>query len=129
MVFTINELFFNLNNLSLFEANLNPNNTFGFAQPIISHVAQIGISIEPLTSILQLTPDPSANPSQQSNFEEFALKAAENLFNYCASFSYSSQQLMNTQFSNQQFVPLTTIQQWFENFTRRLRQMPQFWRN
>ncbi|CAG2107275.1 unnamed protein product, partial [Medioppia subpectinata] len=65
---------------------------FGFAQPIVSHVAQIGISTEPLAVISQMTADPNANVSQQNNFEEFAIKAAENLFNYCTSFSNNLQQ-------------------------------------
>ncbi|CAG2119615.1 unnamed protein product, partial [Medioppia subpectinata] len=65
---------------------------FGFAQPIVSHVAQIGISTEPLAAISQMTADPNANVSQQNNFEEFAIKAAENLFNYCTSFSNNLQQ-------------------------------------
>lgn len=108
---------------------MNVSNGFGFEQPIVSHVAQIGVSIEPMASIAQMTADPSVNVSQQNNFEEFAVKAAENLFNYCASFSNSLQQLMSSPFANQQFVPLSTIQQWYENFTRRLRQNPQHWRN
>ena len=110
-------------------ADMSPNQGFGFTQPIVSHVAQIGISIEPLVAISQMTADPTANVSQQNHFEEFAVKAAENLFNYCASFANSLQHFMTTPMGGQQLVPLSTIQQWYENFIRRLRQDPQYWRN
>ncbi|CAG2179853.1 unnamed protein product [Oppiella nova] len=102
---------------------------FGFAQPIVSHVAQIGISTEPMAVISQMVSDPNANPTQQNNFDDFAVKAAENLFNYCTSFSNSLQQFLNSPLNGQQFIPMSTIQQWYENFTRRLRQNPHFWRN
>lgn len=114
---------------SCLTADPNPSQGFGFTQPIVSHVAQIGVSIEPMIAISQMTADPNASVTQQNNFEEFAIKAAENLFNFCASFANTLQHFATSPFGGQQFVPLSTIQQWYENFSRRLRQDPQYWRN
>ena len=107
---------------------------FGLIQPIISHVAQIGISVEPQNTVLQLTSaDPSVNVtgsgSQLSKFEEFTNKAAENLFNYCSSFANNAMYFAsNGAMSNQQFVPLITINEWYQRFMRNLKQNPNFWR-
>ncbi|XP_054161846.1 protein OPI10 homolog [Oppia nitens] len=102
---------------------------FGFQQPIEAHFAQIGISMEPIVTISQMMADPNANVSQQNNFDEFAIKTAENLFNYCTSFSNTLTNFINSPFTGQQFVPIHTIQQWYENFTRRLKIDPKFWKN
>lgn len=114
----------------------NSSTGFGFVQPIISHVAQIGISIEPEAAILQLAADPSvnaessiANGSVLSKFEEFTNKTAENLFNYCSSFSNSALSFANNPAAaGQQFVPLSTINDWYQRFMRNLKQNPNFWR-
>ncbi|KAI2809617.1 hypothetical protein BLOT_000766 [Blomia tropicalis] len=107
---------------------------FSYSQPIISHVAQIGISIEPLNNVFQLTSDPSVNAesgnaSQLSKFEEFINKAAENMFNYCSSFANTALYFArNPSTSSQQFVPLATINEWYQRYMRNLKQNPNFWR-
>lgn len=108
--------------------------SFGFSQPIVSHVAQIGISIEPEAAILQLASDPSVNTetsgaSQMSKFEEFTNKAAENLFNYCSSFANNAVYFAsNPNMAGQQYIPMATINEWFQRFMRNLKQNPNFWR-
>lgn len=106
--------------------------TFGFQQSIVSHVAQIGISIEPLQTINQLSADPSVNPTtSQETFIDFATKTAENLFNYCSSFAQPLRQITSqlNPPNDQQFMPLSVVQQWYSNFTRRLQMNPNFWKN
>lgn len=78
------------------------NNNFAFNQIHVSHVAQIGISVEPLEQINQQTP--SLGPPAE-NFAAFTLKTAENLFNYVSSFAKTFPG------SNEAIVPLSTIQQ------------------
>lgn len=62
-------------------------NGFGYLQPIVSHNAQIGISIEPLSAISQQTPSLSTNGTTVNNFATFTRKTAEHLFNYVSSFA------------------------------------------
>lgn len=98
-----------------------PTNTFGFTQPIVAQYAQIGISCEPLAQIQQLTADISVNPIAADTVLTYAAKTAENLFNYTCSFARTL--LTDT---NEQFVPLSIIHQWYQNFIRRLEQDPNF---
>lgn len=105
-------------------------NSLTFQTNVSSSVAQIGISVEPMASIIQMTPDPTASVSTQDDFMQFCAKTAENLFNFCASFSASLQQIQSSLVSpNQQFVPLSKIQQWYESYSRRLEQNPNFWKS
>lgn len=95
-------------------------NNFAFNQTHVSHVAQIGISIEPLTQINQQTP--SSNQMVE-NFTTFTMKTAENLFNYVSSFAKI---IPGT---NEQVVPLRAIQSWYANYSRKLEINPNFWRS
>ncbi|RWS26393.1 protein OPI10-like protein [Leptotrombidium deliense] len=98
-------------------------NPFGYVQQIVSHVAQIGISVEPLGQIEQLTPVTNVNPVNANSFVLYATKTAENLFNYVTSFG---QEVNN---SGEQYIPLSTIRQWYENYLRKLQLNPNFWKN
>lgn len=97
--------------------------SFGYSQPIVTQFAQIGISLEPLVQIAQLTADVSVNSLNSESLLTFAARTAENLFNYASSFARTM--LPDT---NEQFVPLSTIQQWYQNFCRRIHQDPTFLR-
>ncbi|CAH1787190.1 unnamed protein product [Owenia fusiformis] len=106
----------------------------GSAQPFgmsfqqqASHVAQIGVSVEPLDQLAQQTPDQSAAISDTNTFVEFSTKMCENLFNYVASFTQTQSQM--TPMPTETFVPLSTLQRWYENFQRRLQQNPLFWKS
>ncbi|XP_074605594.1 protein OPI10 homolog [Brevipalpus obovatus] len=96
-------------------------NAFGFNQPIVSQFAQIGIALEPLAQIQQMTADVSVNPINGENMLTMAAKTAENLFNFACSFART---LLPD--SNEQFVPLSAVYQWYQNFLRKLEQDPKF---
>lgn len=103
-----------------------PNVTGPFGVQPISHVAQIGISIEPLQQLELQTPIAQSTPSTANSFMEFTNKMLENFFNYIASFAVTSSQIIPG--STENFVPLNSVQQWYLNFQRRLEQNPNFWK-
>lgn len=98
------------------------NNVFGSNLPI-SHIAQIGVSIEPESSLIQQTPSTTTS----STYYQFGQKILENFFNFVTSFSVTQSQM--TPAPNETFVPLSTIHTWYTNFERRLQQNPNFWKN
>lgn len=108
-----------------FFLDLNAPTPFGI-QPI-SHVAQIGISVEPLQQLELQTPIPESTPSNANSFMEFTNKMLENFFNYIASFASPPTQMMLG--SGENLIPLSKVQQWYINFQRRLEQNPNFWKN
>lgn len=90
---------------------------FGQASVVsAAHNAQIGISIEPMDTVLQSTPAPTVDPSRVSAFVEFTEKMLSNFVNYALSFGDG-----NT-------ISLNVVQSWYESFKRRLSQDPNFWR-
>ena len=111
--------------ISKLKPDINSTTPFG-VQPI-SHVAQIGISIEPLQQLELQTPIPQSIPSNANSFIEFTNKMLENFFNYVASFATTVGQIMPNNTEN--VVPLSTVQQWYLNFQRRLEQNPNFWKS
>lgn len=103
--------------------------TFDYAQAPVSHVAQIGISVESLDSVLQMTPATETSASNMSLFVDFMNKTASNLHNYCSSFARNLHELAIVNSSaNVTYVPLSTIQNWYLNFSRRLQTDPNFWK-
>ena len=92
-----------------------------FGQSDIVHNAQIGIAIEPITNIQQIVP--LNNPS---NNVTFAHKMLENFMNYVLSYTVTQHQMMPDPSAT--YVPLATVQTWYTNFERRLRQNPNFWK-
>lgn len=106
---------------------------FNYTQEPVHHVAQIGISVEPLSTVTQMVPVVETTASKTKNFAEFMNKTVVNLYNYCSSFSRTASDIMNSspfQVSSNttQYVPLATIQNWYENYTRRLSNDENFWR-
>lgn len=68
-----------------------------------------------------------------TKFEQFATKMAENLYNYCSSFSNTLQFFLTNSNTgginpNQQLIPLSTINDWYTKFIRNFKQNPDFWR-
>lgn len=98
---------------------------FGQMLPQAS-MAQIGISVEPVTQLQQQIPVPQAAVSTVEPFMEFSQKMLENFFNYAASFAVTQNQM--TPNPSETFVPLSTLQNWFQTFQRRLQQNIYFWR-
>lgn len=97
-------------------------NVFGTNLPI-SHIAQIGVSIEPEASLLQQT---TATTSTDTYYQ-FGQKMIQNFFNFVSSFSVTQSQMVPN--PSETFVPLSTVQTWFTNFERRLQQNPNFWKS
>lgn len=98
----------------------NPTPGFGFNQTAVSHVAQIGISVDPLNEIKDMTPSLSLSNDHMATF---ATKTAENLFNFVSSFS------KNVSGTNEQVVPLTVVQTWYQNYLKKIEMNPSFWKN
>ena len=92
-----------------------------------SHLAQIGISVEPLAQLAQQTPVTSTSEMSIAPFVEFSTKMLESFFNYASSFAVQQAQMVPN--PTETFVPLSTLQKWFENFQRRLQQNPYFWKS
>ena len=90
-------------------------------------VAQIGISMEPLTQLSGMVADTTTEATTVNSFAEFSQKMVENLFNYTSSFALSPGEMLAR--PNETFIPFSTLQQWYSNFERRLQQNPNFWRN
>lgn len=90
----------------------------------ISHVAQIGVSMEPIVAIEQQAA--TVTEATSNSFLEFVQKMLTSFLNYVSSFSVTQAQM--TPNPNENFVPLSTIQGWYQTFERRLQQNPHFWK-
>lgn len=90
-------------------------------------MAQIGISVEELSQLAQLTPASASNISAVQPFIEFSKKMCENLFNFTASFAVTQSQM--TPNPTETFVPMSKLSQWYDKFLRRLEQNPNFWKS
>lgn len=106
---------------------------FNFQQAPVVHVAQIGISIEPIASVTQMVPVVESTAPKTSTLTEFINKTVGNLYNYCSSFGRPASEISNmcplTGSKDSLFVPLSTIQTWYENYTRRLSNDQNFWKS
>lgn len=91
-----------------------------FGEGVISHIAQLGVSIEPLASVMQQTPATTAE-----NYHIFGKKMLDNFVNFVSSFTVSPSQMDS---AGGLYVPLNVITTWFNNFQRRLEQNPNFWK-
>ncbi|XP_017756031.1 PREDICTED: protein OPI10 homolog [Eufriesea mexicana] len=90
----------------------------------ISHVAQIGVSVEPIGAIEQQAA--TVTEATSNSFLEFVQKMITSFLNYISSFSVTQAQM--TPNPSENFVPLSAIQGWYETFERRLQQNPNFWK-
>ncbi|KAK2141896.1 hypothetical protein LSH36_1023g02068 [Paralvinella palmiformis] len=101
---------------------------FGVMPASQPNVAKMGISMEPLAQLAQMTPAANTSISKLDTFVEFSTKTLENFFNYASSFALTPSQ-MQPAHATQTFVPMNTLQNWFQIFQRRLQANPYFWRN
>ncbi|KAL6261325.1 hypothetical protein P5V15_008845 [Pogonomyrmex californicus] len=112
-------------------SNLKKNHEFAnsnlgiFGVGKISHVAQIGVSVEPLAVIEQQVATVTATTT--NSFVEFVQKMLTSFVNYVTSFTVTQAQMTPNPTEN--FVPLSTLQSWYETFERRLQQNPNFWKS
>lgn len=94
-----------------------------FTQTKISHVAQVGISIETVAVVEQQKQLLNAEVTQiQTQFVEFAQEMLKNFLNYSVSF-------IVTPTPNEAYVPLKVVEDWYKNFERKLSFNPYFWRS
>ncbi|XP_066152690.1 protein OPI10 homolog [Euwallacea fornicatus] len=92
-----------------------------FGQSHIVHNAQIGISIEPFGNI-QEVPSPEGPDVQVT----FAQKMLKSFMDYVLSYSITQANMIPDPTAT--YVPLSTVQNWYTNFERRLAQHPNFWK-
>ncbi|CAG9858225.1 unnamed protein product [Phyllotreta striolata] len=92
-----------------------------FGMSHIVHNAQIGISIEPLSNIQDVP-----SPNNIENNVTFAQKMLENFMNYILSYTITQSNMVRDPTAT--YVPLSTVQNWYMNFERRLQQNPNFWK-
>ncbi|CAG0895943.1 unnamed protein product [Darwinula stevensoni] len=109
-------------------SKMKPNETtvgpLGFGQTA-SHTAQIGIAVETLDVIRNSSS--IGDPSNMSSYMEFTQKMIESFLNYIMSYAVNQSQMVPN--PAETFVPLSQVQNWYQNFERRLQQNPYFWRN
>ena len=91
------------------------------------HLAQIGISVEPLSQLQQQTLASNTAPSKMSSFMEFSSKMLENFYNYASSFAQTQAQM--TPQPQETFVPLSVLQNWYKSFERKMQHNPNFWKS
>ncbi|KAB0798185.1 hypothetical protein PPYR_09178 [Photinus pyralis] len=97
-------------------------NTSTFGQQAICHNAQIGISIES-NEIIQDGPQ----HTDATSYVNFAQKMLQNFINYTLSYSINQAHMLADPTAT--YVPLSTVQNWYTNFERRLTQNPHFWKS
>lgn len=98
----------------------------GAMNPVAGNSSQIGISVEPLDQIMQQTPVSQAQASQVDNVTQYTTKLLESFYNYASSFAVNQSQM--TPQPNVSFIPSTVLDQWYQNFCRKLQQDPVFWK-
>lgn len=89
----------------------------------VSHIAQIGVSIESEQSVMAQVP--STNNDAETTYV-FGKKMLENFVNFASSFSIRQSEMQPN--PSETYVPLSTLNTWFTNFERRLQQNPNFWK-
>ncbi|KAK5650607.1 hypothetical protein RI129_001636 [Pyrocoelia pectoralis] len=97
-------------------------NTSTFGQQAICHNAQIGVSIESNEVIQDVPQNTDAN-----SYVNFAQKMLQNFMNYALSYSLNQAHMLHDPTAT--YVPLSTVQNWYTNFERRLTQNPHFWKS
>ena len=104
--------------------------------PSMTDIAQIGIQVEPLaqiearqTSAVATAGNATSSSSEQSTTEQFTMKMLNNFVNHVQSFAVLlPKQAENPLGQKAEFVPLSTVHDWFNTFRRRLQINPNFWK-
>jgi len=102
---------------------------FGHLTNHQSHLMQIGISVEPTSTLQQLTPAAGVGATAVDSYREFCTHMVQSCYNYLASFASTRTQLAFGGAPNDEFVPLIHLHTWYESFERRLAQNPNFWKS
>lgn len=108
------------------DSNAVMNSFMGGMAPVSGNVSQIGISVEPLSQIMQQTPVSQAQASKTDSVTQYTTKLLENFYNFASSFAIKQSEM--TPQPNVSFIPSTVLEQWYQNFSRKLQQDPNFWK-
>lgn len=82
--------------------------------------------VEPLSQIQGQVANPSTEASTLNSYMEFSHAMCENLYNFASSFAQSPSQI--TPNPSEQYLPLSVLTKWYESFSRKLQQNPNFWK-
>ena len=95
-----------------------------------STTALIGISVEPLHQIAQQTPASNTQASTVDSFTEFSQKMLQSFLNYSSSFAVTPVMMSQMQLNPMEnYVPLSSVQSWYDSFLRRMQADPNYWKN
>lgn len=89
--------------------------------------AQLGIQVESLNEITGREPASGTAVTTQSTLSEFADKMVQNLVNHAQGFAVRLQRPDGL--GSADYIPVSALQDWFNNFSRRFQQNPYFWRS
>lgn len=96
-------------------------------QQVYSPIARIGISLETLTMIeQQVTIMDAAKSDTPQQIADFSQKMLESFLNYAGSFAITQSQMLPN--PNENYIPLSVVRNWYDNFLRKLAYNPNFWK-
>lgn len=95
-----------------------------FGQQQTALLARIGISVEPLLDVQQQYASVASEHYNTVNL--FGEKMLENFVNFTSSFIVTPAQMIAN--AGDSYIPLSTMQTWYNNFLRKLQQNPNFWK-
>ncbi|KAJ1364829.1 hypothetical protein KIN20_025003 [Parelaphostrongylus tenuis] len=127
-----------------FVSNMKPSVIFKIAQLHLSEVrhtdifsggmsvsaigsVQVGLMVEPLTAIEGREAADGTEATQQSTLGEFAETMLRNLVNHAE--SYTTRLARSDGHGFADYIPVSALQEWYNNFRRRFEQNPYFWRS
>uniref|UniRef100_A0A915IT12 Hikeshi-like domain-containing protein n=1 Tax=Romanomermis culicivorax TaxID=13658 RepID=A0A915IT12_ROMCU len=91
------------------------------------NTAIIGVSLEPISVVQNLTVSENSQAQLATNVTEFTSKILENLVNFTTSFAISSNEVQNRPADT--YIPMNAFQKWYENIGRKLKNNPYFWKS
>jgi len=104
--------------------------TFG---TIAATTALIGITVETVDDIIAKQPAEDAVASTVSSYNEFCTKMLESFYNYASSFAIGQIDIATVISQgggnpSMTYIPMQTLQQWYDIFSKRLSTNPNFWK-
>lgn len=108
------------------KTGINDQPTCPMPQQEVSPCARVGISLTPLNQVheqISILESSKANPTQVAHFSQ---KMLESFVNYAGSFAIQQAQMEPNPTEN--YVPLSVVRTWYENFLKKLALNPNFWK-
>ncbi|KHJ92513.1 hypothetical protein OESDEN_07601 [Oesophagostomum dentatum] len=88
---------------------------------------QVGLMVEPLVAIEGRAAAEGTQITQQSTLAEFAETMLRNLVNHAESYTTRLSRPDGQGYAD--YIPVSALQEWYNNFRRRFEQNPYFWRS